>query len=179
MKLEYNNENINNLDSLIYRILGYKNMFFTLRDGKLATIQSVIDSIFQSDDYNNERVIKSYFMRAMKDNEQTKDNINKYKILKTSTVTPILDKILLLSNTIFNKVKSLGKIENLSDIEIVFQKIKSIENILNSNRYEFNKYNISSIQSLRRTVDGYDFDEEKESKVLKSIDDIIEVIKKL
>ena len=53
-----------------------------------------------------------------------------------------------ISNTIYQKLKSLGKLESVDDAEILVEKIKTIENLIWNKRYEWANFRINSISAI-------------------------------
>ena len=86
----------------------------------------------------------------------------------------VLKKALEVSNLIYEKLKSFGKVGTLSDAELILQKIKSIESIFKSPRWEFNKLGYKDVKSYSKKLD-----DTQKDKVISSLDELSKLIEKI
>ena len=73
----------------------------------------------------------------------------------------VLRSVLSVSELIYDKLKSFGKIENLMDAELILQKIKTINDVITNSRWDFyyfikGKKDVYDFKSGTRTKEGSD-----------------------
>ena len=100
-------------------------------------------------------LLYSLFTKSFKENESINNEIKSF--IDDTTIRwndkLVLKKALEVSNFIYEKLKSFGKIETLSDSELILQKIKFIESIFKSPRWEFNKLGYKNVKSYAKKLD--------------------------
>jgi hypothetical protein len=84
-----------------------------------------------------------------------------------------------VSELIYEKLKSFGKIENLIDAELILQKIKTINDVITNSRWDFYDY-------IKGKKDVFDFNsrtksisDEYRSKLSSSVEEIKNLINKI
>lgn len=82
---------------------------------------------------NIKSILTDLFKKSMVENQKINDEVKKSK-------SQILSVIIDVSEHIYNKLKSFGKVETLIDAELLQQKIISINNVLNNDRWYFSKF---------------------------------------
>ena len=73
------------------------------------------------------------FDKSIRENQMISNEIKK-------STSELLRVVLDVSEHIYNKLKSFGKVETLVDVELLQQKIISINNVLNNDRWYFSKF---------------------------------------
>ena len=160
-------------DKNVVRQMGEK-LFLDLDIG----IQHNIDCIVEYDPEDTLTFIRTrwHHMKQMK--EDTKEIPFRYTDLNSSVLRwndkLVLTKALEVSNLIYEKLKSYGKVSTLSDAELVLQKIKSIESIFKSPRWEFNKLGYKDVKSYSKKLD-----DTQKDKVISSLDELSKLIEKI
>ncbi len=82
---------------------------------------------------NIKSMLTDLFKKSMEENQKINDEVKKSK-------SQILSVVIDVSEHIYNKLKSFGKVETLIDAELLQQKIKSISNVLGNDRWYFSKF---------------------------------------
>ena len=121
-------------------------------------------------------LLYSLFTKSFKENEKVNNEIKSF-IDHTIIIWNdklVLKKALEVSNLIYGKLKSYGKVSTLSDAELVLQKIKSIESIFKSPRWEFNKLGYKDVKSY-----GKKLEDSQKDKVISSLDELSKLIEKI
>jgi len=77
--------------------------------------------------------LETLFRKSIEENQIISDEIKKSK-------SSLLGVVLDVSEHIYNKLKSFGKVETLIDAELLQQKITSINNVLTNDRWYFSQY---------------------------------------
>lgn len=121
-------------------------------------------------------LLYSLFKKSFTDNEKLNNEI---KVFMDHTTIRWNDKLVLtkaleVSNLIYEKLKSYGKVSTLSDAELILQKIKSIESIFKSPRWEFNKLGYKDVKSYAKKLD-----DTQKDKVISSLDELSKLIEKI
>ena len=121
-------------------------------------------------------LLYSLFKKSFTDNEKLNNEI---KVFMDHTTIRWNDKLVLkkaleVSNLIYEKLKSYGKVSTLSDAELILQKIKSIESIFKSPRWEFNKLGYKDVKSYSKKLD-----DTQKDKVISSLDELSKLIEKI
>ena len=121
-------------------------------------------------------LLYSLFTKSFKENEKVNNEI---KSFIDHTIIIWNDKLVLkkaseVSNLIYGKLKSYGKVSTLSDAEFILQKIKSIESIFKSPRWEFNKLGYKDVKSYSKKLD-----DTQKDKVISSLDELSKLIEKI
>lgn len=121
-------------------------------------------------------LLYSLFTKSFKENEKVNNEIKAFMDHTTIKWNDklILKKSLEVSNLIYEKLKSFGKVGTLSDAELILQKIKSIESIFKSSRWEFNKLGYKDVKSYAKKLDDVQKD-----KVISSLDELSKLIEKI
>ena len=121
-------------------------------------------------------LLYSLFTKSFKENEKVNNEIKAFMDHTTIKWNDklILKKSLEVSNLIYEKLKSFGKVGTLSDAELILQKIKSIESIFKSSRWEFNKLVYKDVKSYAKKLDDVQKD-----KVISSLDELSKLIEKI
>ena len=121
-------------------------------------------------------LLYSLFTKSFKENEKVNNEIKSF-IDHTIIIWNdklVLKKALEVSNLIYEKLKSYGKVSTLSDAELILQKIKSIESIFKSSRWEFNKLGYKDVKSY-----GKKLEDSQKDKVISSLDELSKLIEKI
>ena len=121
-------------------------------------------------------LLYSLFTKSFKENEKVNNEIKSF-IDHTIIIWNdklVLKKALEVSNLIYEKLKSYGKVSTLSDAELILQKIKSIESIFKSSRWEFNKLGYKDVKSYSKKLD-----DTQKDKVISSLDELSKLIEKI
>jgi hypothetical protein len=121
-------------------------------------------------------LLYSLFTKSFKENEKVNNEIKSF-IDHTIIIWNdklVLKKALEVSNLIYEKLKSYGKVSTLSDAELILQKIKSIESIFKSSRCEFNKLGYKDVKSY-----GKKLEDSQKDKVISSLDELSKLIEKI
>lgn len=121
-------------------------------------------------------LLYSLFTKSFKENERVNNEIKAFMDHTTIKWNDklILKKALEVSNLIYEKLKSFGKVGTLSDAELILQKIKSIESIFKSSRWEFNKLGYKDVKSYAKKLD-----DAQKDKVISSLDELSKLIEKI
>ena len=82
---------------------------------------------------NIKSMLTDLFKKSMGENQKINDEVKKSK-------SQILSVVIDVSEHIYNKLKSFGKVETLIDAELLQQKIKSISSVLGNDRWYFSKF---------------------------------------
>ena len=103
------------------------------------------------------------FDKSIKENQRISNEI---KTFLTNPKISAFDKqtlrsVLSVSELIYDKLKSFGKIENLMDAELILQKIKTINDVITNSRWDFyyfikGKKDVYDFKSGTRTKEGSD-----------------------
>lgn len=127
-------------------------------------------------------LLYSLFKKSFTDNEKLNNEIKAF-MDQAPVITPttirwndklVLKKALEVSNLIYEKLKSYGKVSTLSDAELILQKIKSIESIFKSPRWEFNKLGYKDVKSYAKKLE-----DTQKDKVISSLDELSKLIEKI
>ena len=103
------------------------------------------------------------FDKSIKENQRISNEIKTFlanpKISAFDKQT--LRSVLSVSELIYDKLKSFGKIENLMDAELILQKIKTINDVITNSRWDFyyfikGKKDVYDFKSGTRTKEGSD-----------------------
>ena len=121
-------------------------------------------------------LLYSLFTKSFKENERVNNEIKAFMDHTTIKWNDklVLKKALEVSNLIYEKLKSFGKVATLSDAELILQKIKSIESIFKSSRWEFNKLGYKDVKSYAKKLD-----DAQKDKVISSLDELSKLIEKI
>jgi len=121
-------------------------------------------------------LLYSLFTKSFKENEKVNNEIKAFMDHTTIKWNDklVLKKALEVSNLIYEKLKSFGKVGTLSDAELILQKIKSIESIFKSSRWEFNKLGYKDVKSYAKKLD-----DAQKDKVISSLDELSKLIEKI
>jgi hypothetical protein len=121
-------------------------------------------------------LLYSVFTKSFKENERVNNEIKAFMDHTTIRWNDklVLKKALEVSNLIYEKLKSFGKVGTLSDAELILQKIKSIESIFKSPRWEFNKLGYKDVKSYSKKLD-----DTQKDKVISSLDELSKLIEKI
>ena len=121
-------------------------------------------------------LLYSLFKKSFTDNEKLNNEIKSFMDHTTIRWNDklVLKKALEVSNLIYEKLKSYGKVSTLSDAELILQKIKSIESIFKSPRWEFNKLGYKDVKSYAKKLE-----DTQKDKVISSLDELSKLIEKI
>ena len=121
-------------------------------------------------------LLYSLFKKSFTDNEKLNNEIKAFMDHTTIRWNDklVLKKALEVSNLIYEKLKSYGKVSTLSDAELILQKIKSIESIFKSPRWEFNKLGYKDVKSYSKKLE-----DTQKDKVISSLDELSKLIEKI
>jgi hypothetical protein len=121
-------------------------------------------------------LLYSLFKKSFTDNENLNNEIKAFMDHTTIRWNDklVLKKALEVSNLIYEKLKSYGKVSTLSDAELILQKIKSIESIFKSPRWEFNKLGYKDVKSYANKLE-----DTQKDKVISSLDELSKLIEKI
>jgi hypothetical protein len=165
---------ISNFDTYFFRILGFKNILFKIinsgNDPRYRISKNLEDilnmniklvkAINKAKAKRGEYVepkdevsllsnsLKSYFKREMDVNRKNIDNLKQVESRCDEKHLVLLRSVEEISNVIYQKLKSLGKLESVDDAEILVEKIKTIENLIWNKRYEWSNFRINSISAI-------------------------------
>jgi uncharacterized protein (UPF0335 family) len=123
------------------------------------------------------------FERSIKENQRINNEIKSF--LNNPRISAfdkqILRSVLSVSELIYEKLKSFGKIENLIDAELILQKIKTINDVITNSRWDFYDYikgkkDVFDFKSGTRTKEGAD---KFRSKLSTSVEEIKNLINKI
>ena len=137
-------------------------------DDKTTVIKNTLITLFERSIKENQRIsneIKSFFAN---------NRISAFD-------KQILRNVLSVSELIYEKLKSFGKIENLMDAELILQKIKTINDVITNSRCDFYDYikgkkDVFDFKSGTRTKEGAD---KFSSKLSPSVEEIKNLINKI
>lgn len=192
---------VSNVNKVLKRLLMFKFSLFVIANGKAKdSLSSIITRYYELLSTNDDYYRKSYIERlsdyvesavsTMK-NSRVASNINYlYDRLKKEDKEKhilLLDKILEISEMIYEKVKSID-VETIEDLEVIHQKLLSIYNIFNTSRYKISAirnflstaYDSSETRTYDRYVGGYyGLDDNQIDGILSEIDRVKRVISKI
>jgi len=123
------------------------------------------------------------FDKSIKENQRISNEIKTF--LSNSRISAfdkqVLRSVLSVSELIYEKLKSFGKIENLMDAELILQKIKAINDVITNSRWDFYDYikgkkDVFDFKSGTRTKEGAD---KFSSKLSPSVEEIKNLINKI
>jgi uncharacterized protein (UPF0335 family) len=123
------------------------------------------------------------FERSIKENQRINNEIKSF--LNNPRISAFdkqtLRSVLSVSELIYEKLKSFGKIENLIDAELILQKIKTINDVITNSRWDFYDYikgkkDVFDFKSGTRTKEGAD---KFRSKLSTSVEEIKNLINKI
>jgi hypothetical protein len=123
------------------------------------------------------------FEKSIKENQRISNEVKTFlsnpKISAFDKQT--LRSVLSVSELIYDKLKSFGKIENLMDAELVLQKIKTINDVITNSRWDFyhfikGKKDVYDFKSGTRTKEGAD---KFVGKLSTSVEEIKNLINKI
>jgi hypothetical protein len=129
----------------------------------------------------NELII--LFDKSIKENQRINNEIKSF--FDNNRISAfdkqILRNVLSVSELIYEKLKSFGKIENLMDAELILQKIKTINDVITNSRWDFYDYirgkkDVFDFKSGTRTKEGFD---KFSSKLSPSVEEIKNLINKI
>ena len=123
------------------------------------------------------------FDKSIKENQRTNNEIKSFFADNRISAfdKQILRSVLSVSELIYEKLKSFGKIENLMDAELILQKIKTINDVITNSRWDFYDYikgkkDVFDFKSGTRTKEGTD---KFSSKLSHSVEEIKNLINKI
>ena len=129
------------------------------------------------------KTLISLFEKSIKENQRINNEIKSF--LSNSRISAfdklVLKKTLEVSEVIYKKLKSFGKIENLMDAELILQKIKTINDVITNSRWDFYDYikgksDVFDFKGGVRTKDGA---EKLNSRLAPSVEEIKSLINKI
>ena len=137
-------------------------------DDKTIGIKNTLITLFERSIKENQRI-----------NNEIKSFLNNPRISAFDKQT--LRSVLSVSELIYEKLKSFGKIENLIDAELILQKIKTINDVITNSRWDFYDYikgkkDVFDFKSGTRTKEGAD---KFRSKLSTSVEEIKNLINKI
>ena len=123
------------------------------------------------------------FDKSIKENQSISNEIKSFFANNRISAfdKQILRSVLSVSELIYEKLKSFGKIENLMDAELILQKIKTINDVITNSRWDFyyfikGKKDVFDFKSGTRTKEGSD---KFSSKLSHSVEEIKNLINKI
>ena len=123
------------------------------------------------------------FDRSIKENQRISNEIKSFfdNNIISAFDKQILRSVLSVSELIYEKLKSFGKIENLMDAELILQKIKTINDVITNSRWDFyqfikGKNDVYDFKSGTRTKEGSD---KLVGKLSTSVEEIKNLINKI
>ena len=123
------------------------------------------------------------FDRSIKENQRISNEIKSFFANNRISAfdKQILRSVLSVSELIYEKLKSFGKIENLMDAELILQKIKTINDVITNSRWDFYDYikgkkDVFDFKSGTRTKEGSD---KLVGKLSPSVEEIKNLINKI
>ena len=146
-----------------------KGVNLTVGDDKTIGIKTTLITLFERSIKENQRI-----------NNEVKSFLNNPRI--SAFDKQILRSVLSVSELIYEKLKSFGKIENLMDAELILQKIKTINDVITNSRWDFYDYikgkkDVFDFKSSgTRTKEGGD---KFRSKLSTSVEEIKNLINKI
>ena len=123
------------------------------------------------------------FDKSIKENQRISNEIKTF--LSNPKISAfdkqVLRSVLSVSELIYDKLKSFGKIENLMDAELILQKIKTINDVITNSRWDFyhfikGKNDVFDFKSGTRTKEGAD---KFVGKLSTSVEEIKNLINKI
>ena len=160
---------VSNFDTYFFRILGFKNVLFKmLQQGELSDILDNILNKYvklikaiekakkkrggyvepEAEIKNLADSLKSYFRREITNNSNNLKTIETVKAEADDKHKVLISHMEEISNVIYNKLKSFGKLETIDDAEILVAKIKTIEDLIRNKRYEWSNFRLGSIRHI-------------------------------
>ena len=164
---------IGNFDTYFFRILGFKNILFKIinagRDPqyrmsrKLEHILDLNLKIVKTIKAKSKRgeyiepkgeidalskSLKSYFQKEIDINNNNLKYLKEIESRCDEKHLVLLKSIEEISNVIYQKLKSFGKLESVDDAEILVEKIKTIENLIWNKRYQWDNFRITNINNI-------------------------------
>lgn len=165
---------ISNFDNYFFRILGFKNILFKIINSgsdpryrisknledilnmNIKLVKAINKAKAKRGEYVEPKdevsllsnSLKSYFKREMDVNRKNIDHLKAVESRCDEKHLVLLRSIEEISNVIYKKLKSFGKLESVDDAEILVEKIKTIENLIWNKRYEWANFRINSISSI-------------------------------
>lgn len=165
---------IGNFDTYFFRILGFKNILFKMlntgRDPQYRMSKKIEDilnlniklvkAINKAKSRRGEYVepkdeidalaksLKSYFKKEIDINNNNLKYLKEIESRCDEKHLVLLRSIEEISNVIYQKLKSFGKLESVDDAEILLEKIKTIENLIWNKRYEWSNFRINNINDI-------------------------------
>ncbi len=124
-------------DTLEFLYIKYVKGDSTTKLDKTTGIKTTLITLFERSIKENQRI-----------NNEIKSFLNNPRISAFDKQT--LRSVLSVSELIYEKLKSFGKIENLMDAELILQKIKTINDVITNSRWDFYDY-------IRGKKDVFDF----------------------
>ena len=123
------------------------------------------------------------FEKSIKENQRISNEVKTFLSNPKISVfdKQVLRSVLSVSELIYDKLKSFGKIENLMDAELVLQKIKTINDVITNSRWDFYDYikgkkDVFDFKSGTRTKEGSD---KFVGKLSTSVEEIKNLINKI
>ena len=123
------------------------------------------------------------FEKSIKENQRISNEVKTFLSNPKISVfdKQVLRSVLSVSELIYDKLKSFGKIENLMDAELVLQKIKTINDVITNSRWDFyhfikGKNDVYDFKSGTRTKEGSD---KFVGKLSTSVEEIKNLINKI
>ena len=123
------------------------------------------------------------FEKSIKENQRISNEVKTFLSNPKISVfdKQVLRSVLSVSELIYDKLKSFGKIENLMDAELVLQKIKTINDVITNSRWDFyhfikGKNDVFDFKSGTRTKEGAD---KFVGKLSTSVEEIKNLINKI
>ena len=165
---------IGNFDTYFFRILGFKNIIFKIINSgsdpryriseKLENILNLniklVKAISKAKSKRGEYVepkdeidslstsLKLYLKKEIDANNDIPEYLKDIEYKCDEKHLVLLKSIEEISNTIYQKLKSFGKLESVDDAEILVEKIKTIENLIWNKRYEWSNFRIINIHDI-------------------------------
>ena len=123
------------------------------------------------------------FEKSIKENQRISNEVKTFLSNPKISVfdKQVLRSVLSVSELIYDKLKSFGKIENLMDAELILQKIKTINDVITNSRWDFyyfikGKKDVYDFKSGTRTKEGSD---KLVGKLSTSVEEIKNLINKI
>ncbi len=121
------------------------------------------------------------FEKSIKENQRINNEIKSFfaNTRISAFDKQILRSVLSVSELIYEKLKSFGKIENLMDAELILQKIKTINDVITNSRWDFYDYiegkkGVFDFNSRTKSIS-----DEYRSKLSSSVEEIKNLINKI
>ena len=158
--------------------------------GETGDVVKVIESFFKMLKVNKgykttgiKNTLITLFDKSIKENQSISNEIKSFFANNRISAfdKQILRSVLSVSELIYEKLKSFGKIENLMDAELILQKIKTINDVITNSRWDFyyfikGKKDVFDFKSGTRTKEGSD---KFSSKLSHSVEEIKNLINKI